>query len=203
MAEKYKAPKAEMRELAKGVYAFLQPAFLFQSNQGLIVGKNWTTIVDSQTNKYQIESFISKVKSVTDKPARFLINTHFDPDHVWTNYYFPEATCIATTATRKETIRLHPYNLVTLRQMMPEPIMSFDGSKMTPQDMTFDGTLTVYDGDHEIRFIDMGAAHTISDTVIYLPKEKIVYCGDLVMVGMPEAGIMASKGSYISGLMRI
>lgn len=185
-----------MKEMAKGAYAFLQPPRMFQSNSGLIVGKKWATVIDSQTNKYQIESFINKIKNVTDKPIRFLINTHFDPDHVWTNHYFPDAAAICTTATRKETLRLHPYNLVALRKMMPEPLMSFDGAKMTPQDMTFDGTLTIYDGEREIQIIDMGAAHTISDTVVYLPKEKIVYCGDIVMIDKENRVPSIGKGSY-------
>jgi cyclase len=196
MAEKYKAPPAQMKELAKGVYAFLQPNLGFQSNSGLIVGNKWATAFDSQTNKYQIESFISKIKDVTDKPVRFLVNSHFDPDHTFTNHYFPDATAIATKATRDETMRLHPYLRTALPKMVPEPIMSFDGGKMTPQDMTYEGTLTIYDGEHEIRIIDMGAAHTESDAVIYLPNEKIVFCGDIVSFNRGGGIEGVAKGSY-------
>ena len=201
--KKYEAPPAQMKELAPGVYAFLQPAFMFQSNSGLIVGKKWATVVDSQTNKQQIESFITKIKAVTNKPVRFVINTHFDPDHTFTNHFFTDAgaLAIATAATRNETMKLHPCHRIALPKMLPEPLMSFDGIKMTPQDITFEDTLRIYDGEHQIEVIDLGPAHTISDTVIYLPQEKVVFCGDLMLVGMEKVfgtkpGVMnTDKGS--------
>jgi cyclase len=202
MTGKYVAPPAELKELAPGVYAFLQPAFMFQSNSGLIVGENWATVFDSQTNKYQIENFISKIKKVTDKPIRFLVNSHYDPDHTFTNHFFNNATAIATEATRRLTMGLHPYSRIALPKMLPEPLMSFEGIKMTPQDMVYEGMLKLYDGKREIQIIDMGAAHTESDAIIYLPEEKVVFCGDLVCSGMEavtggaEGVTGTEKGSF-------
>jgi hypothetical protein len=68
-----KAPASEMKELAPGVYAFLQPHLgWFVSNAGLIVGKKEAIVIDSLTNRNQVEDFLGKIKSVTDKPIRFL-----------------------------------------------------------------------------------------------------------------------------------
>ena len=196
MVEKYKAPPAEMKELAKGVYAFLQPGGGYTSNSGLIVGKNWATVIDSQTNKYQIENFISLMKKITEKPVRVLLNTHYHPDHTFTNYYFPEAVAITTRPNFRETTRLNPSMLPTLKKMMPEPLMSYDGSKIFPQDLIFEGKLTVYDGIREIDFIDLGPAHAPSDIIAYLPKEKIVYGGDIVGSGGAPGATSVMDGSY-------
>jgi cyclase len=188
---------AEMKELAKGVYAFLQPGGAWISNSGLVVGEKDAVVIDSLTNKYQVESLINKINEVTDKPIRLLVNTHFDPDHTFTNHYFPDAKAIATKAQRDETMKLHPYLQVALPKMFPS--MSFEGAKMTPQDIIYKGTLTIFDGEREIQIIDMGSAHTESDAVIYLPEQKIVFCGDLVSADRRTAppGITSiGKGSF-------
>ena len=191
--EVLKTLPAEMKELAKGVYAFLQPGGGWVSNSGLIIGKKWATVFDSLTNKYQVESLISKIKEVNDKPIRFLVNSHYDPDHTFTNHYFPDAITIATKAQRDETMRLHPYLRTALPKLVPN--MSFEGAKMTPQDMTYEGKLTIYDGEREVQIIDMGAGHTESDAVIYLPQEKIVFGGDICGFGKPWI-VFLDKGSY-------
>jgi len=49
------------------------------------------------------QSVLTEIRRVTDKPIRFLINTHSHSDHVYTNHFFPEATVISTHRGREET----------------------------------------------------------------------------------------------------
>jgi cyclase len=76
------------------------------------------------------------------------------------------------------------------------PDMSYEGSKITPQDMTFEGTLNLYDGEREIRIIDMGPGHSPSDVIIYLPKEKVLFAGDLLAVTTNPPPFQIWSGSY-------
>jgi len=184
----YKAPSADWKELALGVYAFIQPPDVAVSNSGLIVGNKEAMVVDSLDNKYMVENFIRKMKEVTDKPVRFLVNTHHHPDHLHTNHYFPEATVITSHRSRQETLNLSPEGINRLKQLHPDKICH-EGSKITPQDMTFEGTLNLYDGEREIRIIDMGPSHCQSDVIVYLPKEKVLFTGDLLVVDMQPPGV--------------
>jgi glyoxylase-like metal-dependent hydrolase (beta-lactamase superfamily II) len=59
--------------------------------------------------------------------------------------------------------------------------------------VTFDSSLTLYRGSREIRLLHFGPANTRGDTVVYLPKEKVVAAGDMVVSPVPYA-----HGSYIS-----
>ena len=86
----------EFRELAKDVYAFLQPPLVWYSSAGVIIGDRDVIVVDSLTNAAMTESLLAEIRRVTDKPIRFLINTHSHVDHVYTNHLFPEATVIST-----------------------------------------------------------------------------------------------------------
>jgi cyclase len=181
-----KAPASEMRELARGVYAYLQPhTGWFMSNAGLIVGKKEAIIIDSLTNKSQVEEFIRKIKQVTDKPIRFVINTHVHGDHIFTNHFFKDAMVICSSRCREETIKMPPDRIErTLKPLFPG--ISFAGARITLQDMAFEKTLTIYQDEREIQLVDLGPGHSQSDTYVHLPKEKIVFCGDLLFSGSPQ-----------------
>ena len=66
----------EFRKLAKDVYAFLQPPLICYSSAGVIIGDRDVIVVDSLTNAAMTRSLLAEVHQVTDKPIRFLINTH-------------------------------------------------------------------------------------------------------------------------------
>jgi cyclase len=180
----YKAPIAEWKELSPGVYAYLQPRGWFQNNAGLIVGAKGAIIVDSLTNKPMVKGFIKKIKEVTDRPIHFLINTHTHGDHIYTNHFFPEATVICSSRAREITKNMDPHEIELMKQFFPD--MSFEEARVTPQDMTFEKKLVIFQDDREVQLIDLGPGHSQSDTIVYLPKEKIVFCGDLLMTGSPQ-----------------
>jgi cyclase len=51
--------------------------------------------------------------------------------------------------------------------------------------MSLSGSLSFFQGEREVRVLELGAGHSESDVVVHLPKEKIVFCGDLFMNAMP------------------
>jgi cyclase len=194
----YKAPAAEMKELCPGVYAYIQPKGWFQNNTGLIVGDKEAIVVDSLTNKSMVENFISKIKTITKKPVRFLINTHMHGDHIYTNHYFPDATVISSSRCREVTKKTDPHEIELMKTLFPQ--MSFEDARITPQDMTFEKKLTIYHGEREIQIIDLGPGHSPSDVIVYLPKEKLVFCGDLLMNGSPQQTMGGSISLLIQNL---
>ncbi|UFS71177.1 MBL fold metallo-hydrolase [Geomonas sp. RF6] len=176
----------EFRELAKDVYAFLQPPLVWYSNAGVIVGDKDVIVVDSLANAAMTKNLLSEIRRVTDKPIRFLINTHSHADHVYTNHLFPEATVITTHSGREQTkanLELQGEHSASYAKFFPE--FDFSGGRYTVQDMCFRGTFSLYQGAREVRVIELGAGHSESDVVVYLPSEKIAFCGDVFLKGMP------------------
>jgi len=199
----YQAPAGEMKKLADGVYAFLQGGGSWHSNSGLIVGKDYAIVIDSQTNKYQAANLMKKIREITDKPLRFLFNTHYHPDHSYTNYLFPGAITFTTVRSREETLKLTTIEIETLKKHLPAKKFNFDGARVNPQDMTFEGKLTIYDGIREIQFIELGAGHSNTDAVVYLPKEKVVFMGDLVFETPTFPSVYSGSYDYANVLYKL
>jgi len=59
------------------------------------------------------------------------------------------------------------------------------GGRYTLQDMSFSGSLSFYQGEREVRVLELGVGHSESDVVVHLPGEKVVFCGDVFLNGVP------------------
>ena len=177
---------SEFRKLARDVYVFLQPPLVWYSSSGVIVGERDVIVVDSLTNAAMARSLRAEIRRLTDKPIRYLINTHSHADHVFTNHLFPEATVLSTHRGRKETEanqkaqEKHDALLATLFSDV-----DLRGGRYTLQDMTFSGSLSFHHGEREVRVLELGAGHSESDVVAHLPAERIVFCGDVFMNDLP------------------
>ena len=176
----------EFRKLADGVYVFLQPPLVWYSSVGVIVGEQDVVVVDSVINAAMAQTLLSEIRNVTDKPIRFLVNTHSHADHTYTNHLFPGATSIAShlgrecTRANQEAQELHS---MLYAELFPD--IDFAGGRYTLQDMSFSGSLAIFQGEREICLLELGAGHSESDVVVHLPEEKIVLCGDVFLSGMP------------------
>jgi len=161
-------------EVADNVYAYIQGrGEWFVNNSGLIVVNDFAVIVDSLCNEKRAEKMLKDYREVTDKDFRFLVNTHGHPDHVWTNHVF-NAVTIANEEARKDTLSA----FVEIYQSL-FPDLDFSGAKITPQDLTFEKRMKIH-GEIEILLNHPGTAHTKGDCYVYLPKRKVVFCGDLL-----------------------
>ncbi len=175
----------EFRRLAKDVYVFLQPPLIWYSSAGVVVGERDVIVVDSLTNAAMTEKLRAEIRRVTDKPIRFLINTHSHADHVYTNHLFPEATIISTHGGRETTEanrKVQGKHDALFAKLFPD--VNFTGGRYTVQDLSFSGTLCLYQGEREVRVLELGVGHSESDVVVHLPGEKIVFCGDVFMNGI-------------------
>jgi glyoxylase-like metal-dependent hydrolase (beta-lactamase superfamily II) len=109
---------------------------------------------------------VAKVKSVTDKPIRYVLNTHQHPDHTGGNE--------AMLAANAEII-IHKNaraNMVTGKQPgLPR--------------ITFTDESQVFLGGKEVVAKHLGRGHTNGDAVIYFPSERVLHTGDLFVVGAP------------------
>jgi glyoxylase-like metal-dependent hydrolase (beta-lactamase superfamily II) len=176
----------EFRKLSDGVYAFLQAPLVWYSSAGVIIGDRDVVVVDSLTNAAMTRSLLAEIRKVTDKPVRFVINTHSHADHVYTNHLFPAATVISTHQGREHTKsnqKAQRQHDVLFASLFPD--VDLEGGWYTLQDMSFSGSLAFYQGDREIRVLELGVGHSESDVVVHLPGEKIVFCGDAFLNGMP------------------
>ena len=112
-----------------------------------------------------VEEILAKVKSVTDKPVRYVLNTHYHGDHTGGNAkLLPTAEIFAHANARRSMVEKNQPGL---------------------QRVTFSDELTVHLGGREVRAKYFGRGHTNGDVVIFFPALKTVHMGDLFVRGAP------------------
>jgi cyclase len=202
-------------KIADGVYyATANGAMITGSNDVVIVNDGDVLLVDAGTTPAVARALVQDVKLLSEKPVRWVVNTHFHYDHTDGNSIFgPEVQIIGHEYVRSAILNLdvlHREPFKTAQANLPDQIESlkkqvsaekdpqqratlqqqlaateaeqrqFKEIKPTPPTMTYSSNLTLYRGQREIRLLFLGRGHTPGDTVVLLPKERIVCTGDLM-----------------------
>jgi cyclase len=150
-------------------------------NIGASVGHDGIVFVDDQYAPLA-ENIQAALKSITDKPVRFIINTHFHGDHTGGNPYFQkQAPIIAQDQVRKP--------LESGRGVGNGSALHMD-TKPAPHDalpiITFDHDVTVHLNGEDIRALYFPAGHTDGDSIVFFPHSNVVHMGDdFVTYGCP------------------
>lgn len=167
-------------ELADGVFAYVQQGGgLCVANAGLIVGTESCIVIDSLFAPSMTRAFREEIARVTDKPVGLLINTHHHIDHSLGNVLFPEAQIVSHVNARREQERAGAGVIERLRPLLPELVAEVEGVEPRLPDVTFSGDLTLHIGSRTVRLLHLGVAHTIGDALVLLPKERILFAGDV------------------------
>lgn len=114
------------------------------------------------------QSIVDQVKSVTNQPIKYVINTHYHQDHSGGNGKFLPTTEIISTAMARTNIVEHKQ----VGNVAPPEVM--------PARITFTTEMDVHLGGKEVRAIYMGRGHTNGDAVIYFPALRTLHTGDLM-----------------------
>ncbi|MGA7909850.1 MAG: MBL fold metallo-hydrolase [Candidatus Sulfotelmatobacter sp.] len=164
-------------------------------NIGASVGEDGIVIVDDQYAPLA-EKIQAALQGITDKPVRFVINTHYHGDHTGGNAYFQkQAPIIAQDNVRKR--------LETGGSGGNGSSVHFE-AKPQPKDalpiITFDHDVTVHLNGEDIRALYFPAGHTDGDSIIFFPKSNVVHMGDdFVTYGFPFIDVQS--GGSIDGMI--
>jgi len=146
---------------------------------GVYIGETGALVIDAKMNTNSVTETIEAIKKKTDKPIKYLINTHSDGDHINGNQYFPQTvTIIAQENCRDEFF--HPR-----RDGTPS---DWSRSELTPflPSITFRDKMDIYLGIKKVELWYFGVGHTTGDAVVYIPEEKTAFLGDQIFSGRPQ-----------------
>lgn len=183
-----------LQPLSGGVYAL----FGRGGNVGFFVGSDAVVVVDSQF-KDLAPGIVEKIKSVTDKPIKYLINTHHHPDHVGGNEVFRQFAVILAHDNARKRMLASPATVLRDYPAMAEEARKAGNearAKMLEEQiawakkvkveeipapfLTFDSELRIHVGDETIHVWHTPPAHTDGDSVVYFEKAKVLHMGDLL-----------------------
>ncbi|SED92779.1 cyclase [Streptomyces sp. 3213] len=187
------APRLE--EVADGIFAHLQPdGGWCLNNAGLIVSRGRSALVDTAATEARARALREAVLGVTPTPPRTVINTHSHGDHTFGNFLFPEAVVVGHERTRTEmdTVGLH------LTGLWPD--VCWGGVEVVLPEVTFRERLTLHIGETTAELLCLGPAHTAADTVVWLPAQRVLFTGDLVMSGVTPFCPMGSVAGSVEAI---
>jgi glyoxylase-like metal-dependent hydrolase (beta-lactamase superfamily II) len=192
-------------------------------NVGFFVGPDAVVVVDSQYRDLA-PGIIEKIKSVTDKPIKFLLNTHHHGDHVGGNEVFKQFAIIVghdNVRTRmlawpQEILRDVPARIEAAQKAgNQEQVKTLTDQlewakkikieEMSPV-LTFDSEFRIHMGDETIDVWHTPPAHTDGDSVVYFHKANVLHTGDLLfnkVIPFIDVDHGGSVKGYLDALDRV
>jgi cyclase len=122
-------------------------------------------LVDDKFER-NVPEILAKVKAISDKPIRYVLNTHHHGDHTGGNRKLMEM----------------PIEFIIQKNARANMMKA---SQPGPPRITFSDETAVYLGGKEVHARYLGRGHTNGDAVIYFPAHKVIHTGDLFVTGAP------------------
>ena len=175
-------------QVAPGVYAVIGDLGgrtyeneSLNANVGFIVSDDGVVVVDPGATYQSARKLHAAIRRVTDRPVKWVINTG-GQDHRWLgNGYFREqgAEIIAHAKAKADMTARGADQLAALAPILKEKL---EGTRPVLPTRTFPDRLSLKAGGREIQVMHLGSAHTPGDSVVWLPRERVLFSGDVVYV---------------------
>lgn len=177
---------------AAGVYAYVQPdGGWCLNNAGFVSDGGQTLLVDTAATQRRALALREAVVAAGVPLPRTVVNTHHHGDHTYGNSVFAaEALILGHDNARAEQLAAgHQLELIW-------PTTDFGATDITAPGLTYSDRMTLHIGDAEVQVIHPGVAHTTGDSIVWLPRQRVVFTGDLVFAqGTPFLAMGSLAGS--------
>ncbi|MCF6256129.1 MAG: MBL fold metallo-hydrolase [Gammaproteobacteria bacterium] len=171
---------------------------------GVVITRDSVVLIDPGASFKGAQRIHAAIKSITDKPVKLVINTGSE-DHRWLgNGYFKQqgAKIIAATAAvenqKERSNDLHNRLDFLIKE---------DGAKGTQAvyaDETFAANKEIVIGGTTLQLMFIGPAYTPGDTMVWLPKQHILFAGNVITVErIPAVGSMSKTAGWIKAFEHI
>jgi cyclase len=188
---------AELTEVADGVFAYIQPdGSWWINNTGFVVGPDAVISVDAYSTERRTRAYLERVATVTPGRVSTLINTHHHGDHTYGNSVIGATTIIGHERCREEMLAA---GLLGNTGIWDD--VDWGELTLAPPTLTFTDQVRLWSGDRpvEVRYVGQ-SAHTTNDCVVWLPEDRVLFCGDLLFNGGTPFVLMGSATGLVSVL---
>lgn len=185
-----------LHDLGSGCFAYLQPDGTWGwSNAGLVESRGQSLLIDTLMGLDITRVMLDEMRRRIPAAAHIdmLINTHANPDHVLGNELVSGAEIISGKLAAEEIARMNPAAFERMArdwqrlgdggEFFHETMgrqFDFSGVTVRAPTRTFERELTLQVGDKSITLVDLGPAHTASDTIVFVPGDRTVFTGDIL-----------------------
>ncbi len=151
-------------------------------NTGIIIGDDAVLVADTQATPAMAADVVRRIRSVTDKPIRYVVLTHYHAVRVLGASAYAAQEIIASQDTYDLIVERGEADKASEIGRFPRLFRNVESvpAGMTWPTITFSGKMTLWLGKLEVQLLQLGRGHTKGDTVVWLPGEQTLLSGDLV-----------------------
>jgi phosphoglycerate dehydrogenase-like enzyme/glyoxylase-like metal-dependent hydrolase (beta-lactamase superfamily II) len=170
------------------------------SNNIWVVFEDYVAVIDANFPK-EAEDVVAAVKKTTDKPIRYVFDTHHHGDHAYGNAVFAKhGASVIAQANCAKLLRVNGPKEFADAGRGPMGRKDIRESSLRVPDVIFDEKFVLDDGKQRIEFLFFGHAHTAGDGCAYLPRHKILCTGDACVNGSFNFMGHSDSASWIRAL---
>jgi len=176
-----------VKQIGTGLYAYISDNDA-SANSTFLIGDAGILVVDTGLNETEAAKLLSAIRQISPLPVKFIVNTHYHPDHQGGNLVVgPSAVVISTDFTRQRTLAV---------QKAP----GMERFHFHPADLTFQQQVTLHLDPYSVQVYFPGKAHTSGDALVYFPQQRAISMGDLFLNRSSPAMDDGSVESWIQAL---
>jgi cyclase len=192
-----------VREVAPGLYFQYHHQ---ESNSAFLVTDEGVLVIDTRQHPKRAEELVATIRKYSDKPIRWVVNTHAHGDHYFGNSVMKREG--ATIITHRDTAGMmkQHFPLEMKRRMgyFKQRQYSPDEVRLTLPDVTFDSRVSLVLGGRQVEIFYIGAGQNPGDTFIHFPKERVLYAGGpFSNQSWPNPSFTPSMQNWIAVLRKI
>ncbi|ACB36550.1 beta-lactamase domain protein [Leptothrix cholodnii SP-6] len=171
--------KVSFTRLSDNAYAYTAEG---DPNTGVIIGDDAVMVIDTQATPVMAQDVIRHIRTVTDKPIRYVVLSHYHAVRVLGASGYAPQHIVASRDTYDLIVERGEQDKASEIGRFPRLFQAVESVPpgMTWPTMTFEGRMSIWLGQLEVQLIQLGRGHTKGDTVAWIPSQKILFSGDLV-----------------------
>jgi cyclase len=170
------------------------------SNSAFLVTDDGVLVIDTGTHPRVGQDLIERIRKVTNKPIKWVVNTHFHGDHNFGNAPFKAegATFVAQEETARVMKQVYPEEMARRKNGFLKRGWDPNDVKLILADVTFDTEMTIYLGGREVRLFYLGPGQNPGDTFVLFPQERVLFTpGGIVNHSIPNFAFTPSVDNWI------
>lgn len=201
--EPHTGQPAVVKQIASDLYFFYD---YDGSNSVFLVTDAGVLVIDTREHPRAAQDLLARIRKVTDKPIKWVINSHFHGDHTYGNATFQAAG--ATFVAQQETARImklvQPKEMARRQDYFKEHNYDPKEVKLILADVTFDNQMSIYLGGREIRLMYFGPGQQPGDTFVLFPHDRAIFTpGAFTSHSMPNMAFTTSVDNWIQLLDKV
>ncbi|NNM74091.1 MBL fold metallo-hydrolase [Enterovirga aerilata] len=170
--------KVTFAEIGRDLYAFTAEG---DPNSGVIVGDDGCIVFDAQATPAMARGVVERVRSVTDKPIRYVVLSHYHAVRVLGASAYGAQGIVASAETYRLIAERGQEDWDSEYGRFPRLFRDAESIPgLTWPSLSFSGRMSIYLGKREVQLMQLGAGHTSGDIVAWVPDAGVMFTGDLV-----------------------